>query len=236
MALVLKEAERRAYLQALGVVEYLPRQLDCDAMAEQAVVEVGAPGSVADQVPTEADHSQEVALPESAPDQCETLATQPAETIRFSFLWVHTAANMSLLIEAADPEIAELSAQEHRLLANILRALGLDIEAQEKHFFCWPLVNNPKIPQGQQEALDSLLAYTAESVTGEHLLLLGELPANFFIPASAAADTGASRYLNLRGRKLSLIELPSLSAMLGNWKAKALTWQRIAHLQQNLPL
>ncbi|MFZ9584156.1 MAG: hypothetical protein ACO280_04270 [Pseudohongiellaceae bacterium] len=236
----LAEQLRRYYLQQLGIMLYLPRE-----MASHGSTDVGSP-----QLPPAVPASDEEALgipaaeqPSSAavlvasppraslvstrvaaPDE-STLpagsgaAAEQSPPIAFQCLFAHVAPGLALLLQLPSAGNGLLSAGEQRLLANILHWLGWGVsEAQDWRPYRWPL---PGLPMTTAEAgrrgLSAFLDQAIREQPLQHLLVFGSLP------------------LQQEHCGWQLWTLPGLGEMLKVAGLKRETWQRLLPLRAGSP-
>ena len=144
----------------------------------------------------------------------------------FCFVLLQSQQGVAFLMELDDPGVKDMSSGEHRLATDLLKALKIEREQVQANYFKWPLVNNPRLKQGPEEARESLLGYLdsklANSTTAT-LLIFGDMP-------NRVLDKG-DEPLALASRQLVTVQLPALYRMLQNWQHKAHAWRILAPLR-----
>lgn len=146
--------------------------------------------------------------------------------VEFCFALVQTSSGMAILSELGDPGVKDMSAQEHRLMNDVLQALQLPLDACRYQYFKWPLVNNPRIKQGWPEARETLTAYLDEKLAGagiSSLLVLGSQPVE--------ALGLSNQSLQLKAGAPVTVQAPALHAMLADWRHKSRAWRMLAPLR-----
>ncbi len=216
----MQEAQRLAYLNALGITQYvplapiagapvlpeipwddevaeaesgLPPPADVPAAVQEAVQQTveksrsSTPVAPAVVVPsaTQSDEIPELDLsrvkPEAAPVAARPKAS--ATATRFALAVVTVPQRMRLVFELALPDAPGFSAQEHRMVSDILLALNAQTELNDSitKLFRWPMVNNPRIAADASAARDALIAFLAaaqEQNTAPVTIFFGTLAAN----------------------------------------------------------
>ncbi|MDX1694756.1 MAG: hypothetical protein R3208_13400 [Ketobacteraceae bacterium] len=283
------EAERQAYLKALGIMQYVPREPIAGALESPVLTdsELYPPPAApiaeetphahreAAPTPAEAGDGREVAerreqrdmpderpanpgeqkppeapvapgsepalsadgitvnipreLLEESPEPAAQGARNPAPVspaVEFCFALIQTSAGIAMLTELGDPGVKDMSAQEHRLMGDILQALQVPPEACRYQYFKWPLVNNPRIRQGWPEARETLQAYLDDKLGASGastLVIFGDQPLE--------ALRIENDQLAVSGRALMTVQTPALHRMLSDWRLKARVWGRLAPLR-----
>ncbi|MCG8672366.1 MAG: hypothetical protein MI867_23380 [Pseudomonadales bacterium] len=167
-------------------------------------------------------------LGEEAPRARAGKSTHLASSSSFEFClaWIETRQGIAFLVELGDAGVKDLSAQEHRLMGDIYKALQVPEDQCRHQFFKWPLVNNPKIKQGEEEARETLSGYLESKVANQPVsavVLMGELPERLLAPNG--------QQLVLGGQQLITVASPSLNLMLNQWQSKARAWRALAPLR-----
>ena len=146
--------------------------------------------------------------------------------LEFCFVLLQTPQGLAFLMELADPGVKDMSSSEHRLATDLLQALKIEREQVQANYFKWPLVNNPRLKQGPEEARESLTGYLdsklADSAAAT-LLIFGDMPNRLL--------GREDQQLDLSSKQLMTVKLPALSAMLHNWQHKAHAWRLLAPLR-----
>jgi hypothetical protein len=273
------EAERQAYLKALGIVQYVPREplpgapespvlTDADLFPPVSA-EPGGEADVSQQIPDRSPSDVPLVDQEAAGDARDTPATtsaadapqapslsaegitvnipqalleeqssdraQPkaarnqsadADTVAFCFALLRGPGGVAILVELGDAGVKDMSAQEHRLVGDILVALQMPPDQTRPMYFKWPLVNNPKIRQGWAEARETLLSYLDEKLGDagvSTLVLLGDVPGRVLQIENHQLPLGSGT--------LVVVHAPAPQAMLSDWRYKARAWRMPAPLR-----
>lgn len=271
---MMQEAQRLAYLNALGITQYVPlvpiagapvlpvlqevddpgyapedllvqeamsRYVDEsmpasaeETVAEKTIAEKTAP--VPQQTASEIPAAREI-LPASEipvldlskvkPERTPVTApAKPAASLRFALAVVTIPQRLRLIVELAQPDAPGFSAQEHRLVSDLLLALDAKTELNDSatKLFRWPLVNNPRIAADASATRDALFAFLASAQEAQ------AVPATAFIGTSAVrclhqADPGSIFQLaDISGRCLVSHSLKEIQQ---DWRLKPALW---AHL------
>lgn len=262
------EVERQAFLEALGIVQYVPRSAINGAApspllpperlypAVQPVADSGSAGkpperqaakpatdarvaqpATVESTQTDTSESpgsaglkvhipQELLAEPTAQDQSPRSQPGADDTVEFCFALLQTPNGIAMLIELGDPGVKDMSAQEHRLLSNILAAIAIPRDQCRFQYFKWPLVNNPRIKQGWPEAKETLQGYLESKLNQQPastLVLFGELPAKALSVHQQLVSVGDSQ--------IATFQVPSLHEMLVHWQHKAKAWRALAPLR-----
>ena len=203
-----------------------------EAVAEKTVAEKSA--TVLQQAAREIPAANEIPVldlsrvkPQRAP------AIAPAKSVaplRFALAVITVPQRLRLIVELAQADAPGLSAQEHRLVSDLLLALaaGMELNDSATKLFRWPLVNNPRIAADTSAARDALFAFLAGAQESQ------SVPATVFLGAAAArclhsAEPGTLFELpDIAGRCLVT---HSLKALQQDWRLKPALW---AHLRSLL--
>lgn len=292
----MQEAQRLAYLNALGITQYVPLApiagalvlpdipwddvVDAGVPAQDVALaniasadrsphsfalepvaleagspETAAPASVQEAVQQVVDKSRSVAPatrpavipptlpPEEIPQldvsrvkpEAPAVAPRPkapATATRFALGIVTLPDVARLVFELGLPDAPGFSAQEHRIVSDILLALNARTELNDSitKLFRWPMVNNPRIAADVSAARDALIAFLAGAQEG------GVVPATLFFGTVAASCLHASQpgdvfQLPESGGRNGVTH--SLKALQHDGKLKADVWR---HLQMLLPV
>lgn len=188
----MEEGRRQAYLAALGVSLWtaryeLPAALPSDELCfvpwqvEQVGTEVG--GAEADSAPVAtaaAPLPQEVSPPAPVTPKVATLAVapvaRPAQASGFP--------RFACFVQRLAPDVVgvvdlnnnlDLSAQEYRLLANIMRAMSGDVSNSPREQLRWPMYeSNPRFPRDAEHARQALAALLAKQGAAKRYIVFGE--------------------------------------------------------------
>jgi hypothetical protein len=207
------EGRRQAYLAALGIPLWSPRAGLAGALPAPARVFVAWTAAAAPEPAV----SPTVAIPVAPPAEVpRSLAPTPAPTAsgfpRFSCRVQELAPGWMAVI-ALEDDAPDLSAREHRLLANLRLALGGEEGAAgQPGFFRWPLSPNPAIPRDAGAAREALAAFLARRGSGGRWLVLGETLAAYVHGALPAQQVAAA---------------PALGELLATPAAKRRLWQAL---------
>ncbi|HEX4940834.1 MAG TPA: hypothetical protein VFX11_19325 [Candidatus Kapabacteria bacterium] len=164
--------------------------------------------------------------PEPAP---VTAPAKPAAGLRFALAVVTLPQRLRLIVELAQPDAPGFSAQEHRLVSDLLLALDAKTELNDSatKLFRWPLVNNPRIAADASATRDALFAFLAGAQEAQA------------VPAIAFIGTRAVRSLH-SAEPGSLFELPGISGrclvthslkdIQQDWRLKPALWSHLHSL------
>lgn len=264
----LHESTRLAYLQALGITQYVPLQSVAGALqlppldgqdSADAIPAAGEPagtGPVPTGLPQNGVAAQQSAAQSSAAPAAETSpvpqpapaaghdipqldvsklkparAAQPAAKSqapaapRFTLAVLTLAGRARLLVELGRFDAPGFSALEHRLLGDLLLALGIRQDISDSHLFRWPPVNNPRVADELDAARVGLLAFIDGAQNRQplpRLLFLGTAALSCF----PAQKTGAAFHLtDTQGPECLFTH--SLAALQKDWTLKAGFWQQV---------
>jgi hypothetical protein len=110
-------------------------------------------------------------------------------------------------------DVPDLSAQEYRLLSNLMQALGGDVMAEApRDHFRWPLSTNPKIARDAAAAREALAAFLARRREQARWLVLGETLAVY---VRAALPQG------------TVVAGPTLRELLADASSKPALWKAL---------
>jgi hypothetical protein len=155
---------------------------------------------------------------------------KPAASQRFALAVITLPGRLRLLVELAQPDAPGLNAVEHRMVSDLLLAIGSNGEISDNNtrLYRWPLVNNPRIAADASAARDALFAFLASAQDSSA------------VPATAFLGTAAVSSLH-HGEPGALFELAdsngrhlathSLKALQQDWTLKPVVW---GHLQSLL--
>lgn len=231
----MNEGRRQSYLAALAIPLWSSRReltgalpatpLEFAAFVEAGVTEVVEP-AVADSssipvVPealVAAVQNSEAPVARQASVQKTEMVSERATSApadekfpRFSCRVQRLAAGWLGVIAMDD--VPDLSAQEYRLLGNIMQALGDDGHSEEvREHFRWPLSPNPSMARDAGAAREALAAFLARRPESARWLVLGETVA-VYVRAALPGQT--------------VIAAPSLPELLANPAAKRALWQML---------
>jgi hypothetical protein len=210
------EGRRQAYLAALGIPLWSPRASLAGALALPPRVFVAWTAAAA--VPERETASPSVAATPAAPpaQAPRPVAPPPLQTAsgfpRFACRVQELAPGWMAVI-ALENDAPDLSAREHRLLANLKLALGGEEGAAgQPEFFRWPLSPNPAIPRDAGAAREALAAFLARRGSSGRWLVLGETLAAYVHGALPAQQVAAA---------------PALGELLAMPAAKRRLWQAL---------
>lgn len=153
----------------------------------------------------------------------------PSGLPRFVLASVPIAPSVIWVGELGDHEVAELSADEYQLLHNITAALRLPGLSVSPDYFRWPLVDNPRIPQGVDIATESFAQFMGTRLASGRptLIASGTWVQQLLGVAESAALSGDH---SVGGKAIHVIKVPAFAQMFQQWQAKQHTWNAIAHL------
>lgn len=187
------ERSRLAYLDALGVVSWVPRERVSHAAerppaqppspdiapssaveAEPMVVESPPLVSLAAEQPV-VDRSGEASSPErvSEPEHPQPAAQgihSPTMAPFYLQLWL--AGPCALLLQISEPGL-EKATKPYRLLTDILRAAGLPDHPVLFADFQWPLTRNPQFDRGAVAASQALSAFVQARLEDQAVVSIG---------------------------------------------------------------
>ncbi|WP_027328636.1 hypothetical protein [Marinimicrobium agarilyticum] len=252
----MNEYQRQAYLDALGVEQYVPRWLlsvapepfACELPAEVArepraerpapekavTAPAAAPtpvSEVLDGMRQEPSRRRTAEKPTSEP---ASAAPEPVERVRPFTLSIWRSPLPVLVLDAREPRSAFPT---DRLLRNLLNALGPhDGQRVTEEVLPWPLVNNPAVKLTAEDARAELHTWLeAELSNGSvrHILLMGENAARYFLPEGQSYSEVLGQVQDLPRFNVSALVAPSLIELLRDPTRKRPLWQS---LQPWLPM
>lgn len=279
---MMQEAQRLAYLNALGITQYVPlapiagapvlpvlqeaddpgyapedllvqeatsRYADesMPASAEEAVADITVaektatvPQQSASEIPAAREIPAATDIPvldlsKVKPERTPVAApAKPAASLRFALAVVTIPQRLRLIVELAQPDAPGFSAQEHRLVSDLLLALDAKTELNDSatKLFRWPLVNNPRIAADASATRDALFAFLSSAQAAQ------AVPATAFIGTSAVrclhqADPGAIFQLaDISGRCLVTHSLKEIQQ---DWRLKPALWAHLFSLLSPAP-
>lgn len=238
----MEEGRRQAWLAALGIPLWSSRQdlpgakpsagleftafLEAAAslpVAETAEAEVGIP-AVVEAAPVFSEQGSRPIEP-ATPSRVVSVPAQVASTSQSSEKPTTSnpdhprfACRVELLAPGwlgviALDDAPDLSAQEYRLLGNLVHALGGDgAAAGAREHFRWPLSPNPSIPRDAGAAREALAAFLGRRREATRWLVLGETLAV---------------YVRTALPQHQVIAAPMLRELLENPAAKRSLWQAL---------
>ncbi|WP_347330838.1 hypothetical protein [Marinimicrobium locisalis] len=252
----MNEYQRQAYLDALGVEQYVPRWLLTVApepracpLPEEVAPEpqvapasdkaAPAPKSVAPTPVSEVldgmrrEPSRQRA-PEKPTPEPASPAVEPAEPVTPFTLSIWRSPLPVLVLDAREPRAAFPT---DRLLRNLLNALGPhDAQRVIEEILPWPLVNNPAVRLTAEDARAELHTWLeAELATGSvrYVLLMGANAARYFLPEGQSYSEALGQVQTLSRFNVSALVAPSLIELLRDPARKRSLWQA---LQAWLPM
>lgn len=136
----MQELRRQAYLKAMGMTPWVARRT-LPGAPETAVLEWPAPVEPQARTPESPLSVPETPAEKTKPHRPEQTATPrpappAADSLRFT-LHAFSAPGMVLLAQQADPGAPEPGREEQRMLAGLLRYLG--VRDRRPRSFAWPL-------------------------------------------------------------------------------------------------
>lgn len=237
----MEEGQRQSYLAALGIPLWSSRH-DLPGAQPSAGLEFAAwvseeqlPDAVLADVPEENPVQPAVTIAQTpaavAPANSSGLSSKavleaPAFATRSASASSDSYPRFSCRVQLLAPgflavialdDMPDLSAQEHRLLENLVLALGGDITADTgREHFRWPLSPNPAIPRDAGAAREALAAFLGRRRMSPdektRWLVLG--------------DT-LSVYVRTALPQHAVIAAPTLRELLANPAAKRALWQAL---------
>lgn len=233
---MLDEVRRQAYLQAMGVDQYVPRSIlqgarplnRCEYQAciqehslnavEDSVVSATSVALKSSPIKHDPDAIEQPLVDESQPFASKP--NQPTLPIVEPFhLAVITIQNRLLILDEC-PRLISDSHEYRQLLQNILRALGLTFDRLNVQSFQWPVVKGTRADHSEQAVREALRAYIyrrLKQANVHQLLLMGDKPANYVLDAWVSDEWPAIRTL-------------SASRMLTEPEHKRKLWQQLQPL------
>ena len=245
------EATRLAYLEALGVTNWIPRQplggvpvrppalLLPEPEPEPALSETSptagltreaAPSPAARiEVPRPGKPKMSAPVPVATPEPAAPQVTQPtgpaAEPVAPFYLQLWQSGPCLLLIEAPEPGL-ESAMPGFLLLQDILRAVQLPDRPSLLGDFRWPLNRNPQLDRSAGAASLGLQAFMRRRVEGGGVVSLG----CFGSATTLLVDADLAQADNLLGCEEALDDLPpawfapDLDTLLRRPASKAELW------------
>jgi len=255
----MQEDARLAYLEAMGITNWMPRQELCGVPArapytmpvvvapERVLATLAPRHSVPEPVsnPTakaaeavrqlRADTAEQKTAPVVAVPTVAAPIEQPlpvAPPIEPFYLQLWLAGPCALLTEAPEPGLESAMPAFH-LLQDILRAVGLPSRPRLLADFRWPLSRNPQLDRSADGAHRGLLAFMQGRLEGQELVSLG-----CFGPATGLlVETDISKTVHLQGREVALDALPAawfaadLEVLMREPQHKALLWTQLRRIK-----
>jgi hypothetical protein len=245
----MQEHSRLAYLDALGVVSWVPRERLVNAVARPMVTVEESTSFVADQALPAVDEAalvpEEPVEPQPSVDMARVRKDSPAVDKRASsrspspgqallpaspalapfYLQLWLAGPCALLLEISEPGLEKATAP-YRLLTDILRAAGLPGSPVLLADFQWPLTRNPQFDRSAVAASQALSAFVQARLEGKAVVSIGCLGQRGALLAEADPDVAT----RLSGREEALEGLApvwfaaSLEALLVSAGEKAKLW------------
>lgn len=252
----MNEYQRQAYLDALGVEQYVPRWLltvapepfACElptevareaqpaapALDKAAPAPRAAPTAVSEVLEDmRREPSRQRAPEKPAPDPA-TPAPEPVERVTPFTLSIWRSPLPLLVLDAREPRSAFPT---DRLLRNLLNALSPhDAQRVTEEVLPWPLVNNPAVKLTAEDARAELHTWLeAELSNGavRHILLMGANAARYFLPEGQSYSEVLGQVQDLSRFNVSALVAPSLIELLRDPSLKRPLWRS---LQTWLPM
>lgn len=229
------EGRRQAYLAALGIPLWssrhdLPGARPSAGLEYAAFVDLSAPPVATAPEPEPVREAPAAAYSQPPPRQQTVREPPPAVTTATPAPPARTAATInpafprfSCRVELLAPgwlgvialdDVPDLSAQEYRLLGNLVQALGGDGAAESaREHFRFPVSPNPAIPRDAAAAREALAAFLGRRREATRWLVLGETLAAYVRGAVPPAHT--------------VVAAASLRELLENPSAKRALWQAL---------
>ncbi|WP_439509668.1 hypothetical protein [Marinimicrobium koreense] len=256
MTFYMNEYQRQAYLDALGMEQYVPRWLmphapmptacelpmveppsEAPALAREPATE-RAPAETPRPVADFLNDMREPAKPtrREAPPEPERVAAAepPAERIEPFTLSIWRSPLPILVVDARQPRAAMPT---DRLLRNLLQALAPhDSQRVSEEVLPWPLVNHKAVRLSADDARAELSTWLETELTNRpvrHLLLMGESAARFLLPEDKPYGEVLWQSLPLSPFDMPTLVAPSLLEILRNPDLKRPLW---AAVQPWLPM
>jgi hypothetical protein len=254
---LIDELRRRAYLSAMQVVSWLPRQVlpfaaparpewlptaavepeaELQQLPAQPVVRTPAPTAVAEQprarieVPRPQLTPRAASVAEPEPSEAAEPAPKALPPPRFT-LQLLRAGSCALLVELPTGEAFTRRDPAYLLLKDLLRAAGLpDAPQVIGEPVRWPLLARGSLDQGPQAALEYVQSYVAAQLEQQErcaCLWLLGLPAVRY--AGEADEAAYNRELQIDGLGAAWA-LPGLELLMDEPHRKAELWQSMRRL------
>ena len=243
---------RDHYLQTLGIVQYVPRDLIQEAVVDSSVGESPVVENTAITQPlesaetTSSQQSTIEALLHNDADNKDTIVEKSAKvakssdkiqqqtdklTLQFVF-WQPT--DELLIATAVDHELPD--SQQLKLLSNIVAAIDNQVSGLPQYDSVnWP--PHASMQGGEQEArefLSTLINSKLAAKPTKLLLLLGESAQDWLL--SAEQKNSVSDGLAPMNSGVTALMAPSLGQMLGQPQSKRLVWQAICQYVDRLSI
>ena len=243
---------RDHYLQTLGIVQYVPRDLVQEAVVDSSVGESPVVDNAAISHPLESAETKSSqqstieALLHNDTDNKDTVVEKSAKvakssdkiqqqtdklTLQFVF-WQPT--DELLIATAVDHELPD--SQQLKLLAKIVTAIDNHVSGLPQYDSVnWP--PHSSMQGGEQEArefLSTLINSKLAAKPTKLLLLLGESAQDWLL--SAEQKNSVSDGLAPMNSGVTALIVPSLSQMLNQPQSKRLTWQAICQYVDRLSI
>ncbi len=257
----MNEYQRQAYLDAMGMEQYVPRWLMPHAPAptacelpvmREAKQETAQPAARAPEQKSQAapaagprpvaDFLDDMRRPPEKPKRREAESTPAAaapveaapERIAPFTLSIWRSPLPVLVVDARQPRAAMPT---DRLLRNLLQALAPhDGKQVQEEVLPWPLVKHAAVRPTAEDARAELSTWLDTELTNRpvrHLLLMGASAARFLLPEEQSYEKALWSSLQLDPFNLSTLVAPSLLDILRDPSLKRPLWQA---LQPWLPL
>ena len=210
----MNQAQRSAYLDALGIQQWVPRDFDghvdeYDAYAGEQQPNTEQPPQSADSAGADAAMAaltQPKATAEVqpvTPDTEQASETKPENTTtanepppQFRLMASLVAGQCLVINDIPHTDAHGWSAEHSQLLTNILAALNLDAGSLQHTPFNWPMFHNSAIDQGEAVAGDAVQGFVKAQMQGQQpkfILLMGQTIARYMGAADNFNETrGAS--------------------------------------------
>ncbi|MEH6565594.1 MAG: hypothetical protein V7756_09755 [Halopseudomonas sp.] len=254
----MQEQARLAYLQAMGITNWMPRQalsgvpprtpyempaavqIKADPVPE-AVPRASAAEPVRPQAQAKVSEvvrqlraDTSAPQPEPTPQSTDTEAEpQPlAPPIEPFYLQLWLAGPCALLTEAPEPGLESATPAFH-LLQDILRAVGLPPRPRLLTDFRWPLSRNPQLDRSAVAANRGLLAFMQGRLEEHECVSLG----CFGAATGLLVETDLVQAGNLSGREVALEALPAawfapdLERLMREPQRKAALWAQLRRVR-----
>lgn len=248
----MQEDVRLAYLQAMGIIAWQPRQ----AMSDAADVRLLSSGAVAapssgaletlseegddtqaaiisnltpaqDEPVRPAENAPALAPPMPQPEPLRQAAADPdVATLAPFYLQLWLAGPCALLVEINEPGLEKATAP-YQLLCDILRAARLPDKPVLFADFQWPLTRNPQFDRSAAAASQAMAAFIQARLEEQSVLSLGCLGQR----CGLLVETDQARAAQLLGREIALDGMPpvwlgaGLETMLREPSEKARLWK-----------
>lgn len=238
----MQQLQRQQYLKALGIVQYVPRELsplsshvENQLESEKVEPKRQSPINIQELVDLEERSTKpfgEETCKESNPGWSKSELSL-SEPLRLTFsLW---QAGERILVCGCDRNSALPDTQQLQLLSNILSAIGEQGELPEADLIEWPpfsgSANASDSEQDVREFLDTVMQARLAVKPVKYMILLGEA-GKWLVDEQHVADVEDRKIQMPSG--VTALMVPSLAEMLITPQAKRQTWNQLKFLAAHI--